>query len=135
MNTILTILIALKLLTPLDVTATAYTSSPAETDSTPHITASGHHLSPGDRVIAVSRDLEARGLTFGSLIFIPSLGWYTVEDRMHRRWRRRIDIWMESRRQARIFGKKHLRIYVLRAATTEKVATLQLSPSTQNHER
>lgn len=128
MNAILTILVALKLMTAVDVTITAYSSSPAETDSTPTITASGHRLSPGDHVIAVSRDLEAAGLPFGSRVFIPSLGWFTVEDRMNKRWRKRVDVWMERRADAIRFGKKKVTIYVLNNASQAKhVASAQLA--------
>ena len=51
------------------VTATIYHAVPEQTDSTPHITASGAHINmekpPSHRWIAVSRDLESEGLVFG----------------------------------------------------------------------
>jgi len=56
------------------VTATIYHADPAQTDSTPFITASGAHIMeccPGEhRWIAVSRDLEELGFIFGARVRI-----------------------------------------------------------------
>ena len=77
------------------VTAYAYNSTKAQTDGRPEETASGHDLEPGMRAIAVSRDLEELGLTFGTKVHIEGLaGTWTVLDRMHPRNRRAIDIYM-----------------------------------------
>ena len=81
------------------VTATIYHADPAQTDDTPFITASGAHINPenpqGHRWIAVSRDLEGEGLTFGVKVKISGAGHldgvWTVQDRMHERWNHRID--------------------------------------------
>ena len=47
------------------------------------------------RWIAVSRDLEAKGLTFGVKVCVTGAGdldgIWTVQDRMNRRWSHRID--------------------------------------------
>jgi 3D (Asp-Asp-Asp) domain-containing protein len=81
------------------VTATIYHATPEQTDSTPHITASNKIIDLGNpqkhRWIAVSRDLEAKGLTFGVKVKVTGAGnldgIWTVQDRMNRRWLSRID--------------------------------------------
>ena len=81
------------------VTATIYHAVPEQTDSTPFITASGAHINPedpqGHRWIAVSRDLEEKGMTFGVKVYITGAGEldgiWTVQDRMNKRWKNRID--------------------------------------------
>ena len=81
------------------VTATIYHATPEQTDSTPHITASNKIIDLGNpqkhRWIAVSRDLEAKGLTFGVKVKVTGAGnldgVWTVQDRMNRRWLSRID--------------------------------------------
>ena len=81
------------------VTATIYHAVPEQTDSTPHITASGKHINmenpQSHRWIAVSRDLEAKGFTFGVKVNITGAGdldgVWTVQDRMNSRWVSRID--------------------------------------------
>jgi 3D (Asp-Asp-Asp) domain-containing protein len=86
------------------VTATIYHADPAQTDSTPFITASGAHIMeccPGEhRWIAVSRDLEELGFIFGARVRITGTdgldGIWTVQDRMHRRWTKRIDLLVDK---------------------------------------
>ena len=81
------------------VTATIYHAVPEQTDSTPDITASGKQIDLTNplkhRWIAVSRDLEAKGLTFGVKVCVTGAGnldgIWTVQDRMNRRWTNRID--------------------------------------------
>ena len=81
------------------VTATIYHATPEQTDSTPDITASNKKIDMSNplkhRWIAVSRDLEAKGLTFGVKVCITGAGdldgIWTVQDRMNRRWSHRID--------------------------------------------
>jgi len=94
------------------VTATAYNSSRGQTDSTPHTTAFQEKLRPGMRVIAISRDLEAAGLTHNTLVRIEGLeGLYRVADRTNRRWRNRIDIYMgNDRAAAKAWGKRQVAI-------------------------
>ena len=89
----------LNLLKTILVTATIYHATPEQTDSTPHITASNKIIDLGNplkhRWIAVSRDLEAKGLTFGVKVCVTGAGdldgIWTVQDRMNRRWSHRID--------------------------------------------
>jgi len=81
------------------VTATVYHPVPNQTDSTPFITASGAHIDPDDpqghRWIAVSRDLEDFGFVFGAKVRVSGAGKldgiWTVEDRMNKRYTKRID--------------------------------------------
>lgn len=80
----------------MQVTATAYTLRAKETK--PHsrgVAAWGDRLTPGMKAIAVSRDLIELGITHGTKITIEGLeGEYVVRDKMHWRWRRKIDIFM-----------------------------------------
>jgi 3D (Asp-Asp-Asp) domain-containing protein len=96
----------------LQVTATAFNSLAGQTDATPTLTASGDRLRPGMRAIAVSRDLEREGLTFGTRVKIEGLdGEWVVLDRMAARWQRKIDLYMGSdEAAARQFGERKVRI-------------------------
>ena len=82
------------------VTVTTYTTDPSETDEEPLITASGFKLDSLNprrhKIIAVSRDLKKR-YPFGSRVRVTGLGKkydgvYKVEDVMHSRWRKKIDL-------------------------------------------
>ena len=78
---------------------TAYSSTPEETDDTPFTTASGS---------AVREGIVATNLfPFGTHITIPDLFGdriFVVEDRMHRRKKNFLDIWMPSKDYALEFG-------------------------------
>lgn len=101
----------------LNVTATAYNSVRAQTDSNPSIAAWGDRLKPGMKAIAVSRDLLQMGLKRGSKVKISGLpGEYVVLDKMHHRWNRKIDIYMgKDVRAAKNWGKRRVTITVLRS--------------------
>ncbi|MEC6797617.1 hypothetical protein VXS03_11180 [Photobacterium sp. S4TG1] len=101
----------------LNVTATAYNSVRAQTDSNPSIAAWGDRLKPGMKAIAVSRDLLKMGLKRGSKVKISGLpGEYVVLDKMHHRWNRKIDIYMgKDVRAAKNWGKRRVTITVLRS--------------------
>ncbi|PST92959.1 hypothetical protein C9I86_06940 [Photobacterium sp. NCIMB 13483] len=101
----------------LNVTATAYNSVRAQTDSNPSIAAWGDRLKPGMKAIAVSRDLLKMGLKRGSKVKISGLpGEYVVLDKMHHRWNRKIDIYMgKDVRAAKKWGKRRVTITVIRA--------------------
>ena len=83
----------------MEVTATTYTPSVKETDSTPLVTASGFKINPKNpkrhRIIAVSRDLK-RKYKFGTRVKISGAGKYSgeyvVRDVMNKRYHKRIDI-------------------------------------------
>lgn len=110
------------------VTSTAYTSSVRETDSTPHITATGARTRVG--IIALSRDLLGN-LPYGSQVKLEDLGniqgrgvgafnkffagvVFVVEDTMNPRMRQKMDVWMPDRRMALQFGVRKLKVTVLR---------------------
>lgn len=81
------------------VTVTAYSSRESR-----GLTASGVRPQPG--MLAVSRDVERLlGLHFGDRVTLGGVP-YTFEDRMHRRWGTRVDLFSPSYAQARQFGIK-----------------------------
>ncbi len=94
------------------VTATAYNSLAYQTSSQPNITAFGDSLKPGMKYIAVSRDLLALGLKHNTLVTIEGLeGIYLVKDKMNKRWKNRIDIYMGNDvKAAKKWGRKKVRI-------------------------
>ncbi len=98
----------------LSVTATAYTSHRGQTDKTPFLAAWNNRIRPGMKIIAVSRDLITRyGITNGSRVRISGLkGIYTVRDKMNKKWRKKIDIYMgTSRWRALRWGKRRVTLY------------------------
>ena len=98
----------------LRVTATAYTSHGNQTDSTPFLAAWNNRLRPGMKIIAVSRDLLTRyGMRNGTKVRIGGLrGYYRVRDKMNKRYKKRIDIYMGlDRRRALRWGRRSVVIY------------------------
>jgi 3D (Asp-Asp-Asp) domain-containing protein len=90
------------------VWVTAYSSTPEETDATPHITASNTSVRDGI--------LAANFLPFGTRVQIPSLFGdriFTVEDRMHRRKTDFVDVWMSSKQEALEFGITRAEVVVV----------------------
>jgi 3D (Asp-Asp-Asp) domain-containing protein len=94
------------------VTATAYNSLSEQTDAEPHLAAWGDPLAPGMKVIAVSRDLIPVGLDRRTPVKIEGFpGVYLVLDKMHKRWEKRIDIYMgHDIEAARAWGKRQVEI-------------------------
>jgi 3D (Asp-Asp-Asp) domain-containing protein len=97
----------------LAVTATAYNSLRGQTDGHPGLGAWGDTLRPGVRAIAVSEDLVELGLVRGTPVRIEGLpGEYQVLDKMGRRWRKRIDIYMGvDVEAAQRWGRRQVLIY------------------------
>jgi len=97
----------------LEVTASAFTSTPGETDDTPTLAAWGDTLKPGMKAIAVSRDLIKLGLGHRQTVKISGLkGEYLVLDKMNKRWKKKIDIYMGNNKdKAKKWGKKKVTIY------------------------
>ena len=98
----------------LRVTATAYSSHRAQTDKTPFLAAWNNRLRPGMKIIAVSRDMLTRyGMRNGTRVRIAGLpGIYRVRDKMNKRYRKRIDIYMGlNRRKALRWGRRSVVIY------------------------
>ena len=97
----------------LTVKATAFNSTRAQTDARSHETACGVRLQPGDRVIAVSRDLtREHGLVCGTEIVIDGLeGTWTVVDVTAARHQKLIDIYMgRDVKAARQWGVREVAI-------------------------
>jgi LysM repeat protein len=97
----------------LRVTATAYTSHRRQTDKTPFLAAWNNRIRPGMKIIAVSRDLLYKyGMKNGTKVKITGLrGYYTVRDKMNKRYRKRIDIYMGiNRRRAIRWGRRSVMI-------------------------
>ena len=87
---------------------TAYSSSADETDDTPFITASGTEVRDG--IVATN------AIPMGTSVRIPQIFGdkiFVVEDRMHRRFTDRLDIWMPSKAEARLFGKKIAEVEII----------------------
>ncbi len=98
----------------LRVTATAYSSHAKQTDKTPFLAAWNNRLRPGMKAIAVSRDMLTRyGMKNGTKVRIAGLpGYYRVRDKMNKRYRKRIDIYMGvNRRKALRWGRRSVVIY------------------------
>jgi len=81
------------------VVATIYHADPAQCNADYLTTASLKKINPknpaGHRWIAVSRDLEKKGFTMGTKVCISGTGTmdgeWTIQDRMNKRWKNRID--------------------------------------------
>ncbi|MBO6849287.1 MAG: 3D domain-containing protein [Marinobacter sp.] len=96
-----------------EVTATAYNSVNSQTKAgDPALTAWGDTLKPGMKAIAVSRDLIEDGLTHGTEVTIEGMsGTYIVRDKMNKRWKDKIDIYMGvDVKAAREWGKRTVTI-------------------------
>lgn len=90
------------------VRATAYSSTPDQTDDTPFITASGTYVKDG--IIA------ANFLPFGTQIRIPEIYGekiFVVEDRMNKRYWHNVDIWFPERALAKAFGSRRVIIEII----------------------
>lgn len=101
-------LVELRQVKYLQLTITAYSSAPDETDDTPFITASGEHVRDG--IVATNL------LPFGTKVKIPALFGdkvFVVEDRMHPRMTNRLDIWMPTKSDAKRFGLHQAEIIIL----------------------
>lgn len=115
----------------LDVRATGYNSLSAQTDATPHVTATGTRTRFG--VLAVSRDLLANDVPYGSLVrlhdmgnyhdgrnpgrfqaLLDSQGIFVVEDTMHQRKTNQIDVWFSDYASAVNWGVRQVRVEVVR---------------------
>lgn len=98
------------------VAATAYSSTPDQTDDSPFITAAGTYVRDGIVATNLIDPLTGRRYAFGTRIKIPDVYGdkiFVVEDRMNSRYIERIDIWFPTRQEALQFGKKTVVIEVL----------------------
>jgi 3D (Asp-Asp-Asp) domain-containing protein len=102
---------------PLKVTITAYNSLPSQTTETnTNIAAWGDTLKPGMKVIAVSRDLMRKGLTYNTMVRIDTFpDTFFVKDKMHYRHRNKIDWYMgNDKKKATEWGRKRLTIFYIK---------------------
>jgi 3D (Asp-Asp-Asp) domain-containing protein len=104
------------------VTVTAYSSTTDQTDSTPFVTASNTRVRRG--IIALSRDLlreftPGAPFGYGDQVELEGQGRFVVEDTMHPRFDKRVDIWFPNRAAARRWGVQRFQL-------------AHLSPETQN---
>src|SRR3989344_2322877 len=90
--------------TKLVVPAFAYAPSPYQTDGSPCLTASGTRVRRGT--------VAANFLPLGTVLQIEG-GYFMVEDRMHPRYNRAIDIFKPSTAEAREFGQQTLAITIV----------------------
>lgn len=91
------------------VTVTAYNSLPGQTDGSPCITASGMNVCEHNIEDVIATNY--RWLPFGTKVRFPELfgdKFFTVQDRMNKRYSARADIWMKDYSAAKKFGKKYL---------------------------
>ncbi|TFG41870.1 MAG: hypothetical protein E4H48_05440 [Syntrophobacterales bacterium] len=95
------------------VTVTGYSSSVAQCDATPHLTATGTPVRRG--IIALSRDLLQQfnpeaPFGWGDRVHVEGLGEFIVEDTMNGRYARRADIWFPDSVGAVAWGVKELKL-------------------------
>jgi 3D (Asp-Asp-Asp) domain-containing protein len=93
----------------MEVMATAYNSLPSQTDwNHPTLAAWGDTLEPGIKCIAVSRDLIQMGLSHKAEVTIEGFpGSFLVLDKMNKRHKKSIDIYMGvDRTAANQWGKQ-----------------------------
>ena len=98
----------------LTLIATAYTSHKHQTDNTPFLAAWNNKIRPGMKIIAVSHDLiRKHGLKNGVKVKIKGLkGHYIVKDKMNKRFKNRIDIYMGlNKKKALKWGKRKVTLY------------------------
>ena len=106
-----------------EVTISAYNSVSWQTQGDPNVAAWGDTLKLGMKVVAVSRDLLDLGITHNSMMMIESMtDTFYVKDKMNRRWRNRIDIYMgKDVKKAREWGVQKLFIcYAIPKDSTQK---------------
>ncbi len=99
----------------LQVTMTAYSSTEAQTDDTPRITATGAEVREG--IIAVSRDLLETQLPYGTKVRVVNLqaeengcggfdtGVLEVQDTMSAQKTNQVDVWLPTTEQALEWGE------------------------------
>lgn len=105
------------------VYASAYNSIPNQTDSDPCTTANGYNLCE----LGVEDTIAANFLPFGTRVKIKGYEgmedkFYVVRDRMNKRYDSdHIDVWMNSYKDARKFGRRYLKIEIYEAKADEIV--------------
>jgi 3D (Asp-Asp-Asp) domain-containing protein len=96
---------------------TAYSSREEETDDTPFITANGSTVHWG--MVATN------AYPFGTKMRFPDLYGdriFTVKDRMHSRYKNRIDIWFPETDHAQRFGLQTTRVEIIQEKKPEEIS-------------
>ena len=92
-------------LTHVAVSISAYNPTEAQCDSDPLIMANNRRVFVG--AVALSRDIERDyGLKFGDPVFLKDHGTFIFADRMNKRWKRKVDIFMWKYKDAKQFGRQ-----------------------------
>lgn len=94
------------------ITATAYSSTVDQCDSTPCIAAKGFNLCKHNKENVIASNY----LPIGAKVRFPELYGdkiFTVQDRMNARYYKRIDFWMKTRQKAKNFGLKYVKMEIL----------------------
>lgn len=98
------------------VSASAYSSRPAETDSTPCITATGFDVCLNYALYGSNNTVASNFLPLHSIVKIPELYGdkiFVVRDRMNSRYgSKNIDLWMPTYFEAAGFGRRQVMIEV-----------------------
>jgi 3D (Asp-Asp-Asp) domain-containing protein len=98
------------------VLATAYSSTPGQTDDTPCITATGYDVCANYALYGSDNTIASNFLPVHTLVKIPELYGdkiFVVRDRMNARYGyNNIDIWMPTYSKARNFGVKQVTIEI-----------------------
>ena len=106
----------------MEVKVTAYNAVKEQTDNTPDRTASNKKPKVG--YCGVSRDLEKLlDLKFGDLFYLEGINRYKgrhifpmceFQDRMHKRKKMQVDIYMKSVKEAKEFGIRKAKLFIIR---------------------
>lgn len=98
---------------------TAYRSTPNQTDSSPWLTSIGERVTV--RGLAVSPDLLKKNggpLDYGDLVYVEGTGYRFVNDVMHPRHKRAIDMWVPTYQEEKKFDEKYkgkkLKVYLVK---------------------
>ncbi|MCK0132204.1 3D domain-containing protein [Flavobacteriaceae bacterium F08102] len=112
----------------INVRASAYNSLAYQTSSQPQIAAWGDSLKPGMKCIAVSKDLIKMGIKHNTEVKLEGQkGVFMVKDKMHSRWKKRIDIYMGTDvKEARHWGIRRLKIWY--KVPKDSVSKMELTP-------
>ena len=87
-----------------------YTASRDETDDTPTLTAYMYNLTAND----YNKVGACNFLPYGTEVFIDSIGWITIVDKMHRRYQTNIDVFCKNKKDAKEWGIKIVNVWSLK---------------------
>jgi 3D (Asp-Asp-Asp) domain-containing protein len=97
------------------MTITSYRSVHKQTDDSPHFTSIGEHVHPHG--CAVSQDLLKKNggpINYGDFIYIEGYGIKVVNDTMHKRIKKSVDIWVATYQQEKRIGVKRKNVWIIR---------------------